>query len=357
MRKKKKIPLKPRSFYAIKKAGEFLRESGSCTLPTDPFSFFEKYGWIIMSWSDARNTGHDDPFSLKKDNADAKVKYLAAHEDDEQGQYIVVYDDTLRNAGRIRWTIAHEIAHIVLGHLIDFEETMLSRGGLTSEEYKILEKEADIFAAELLAPVTVLKALNQTNDFHPDFIMNICDLSFQAAKFRSDFLNQLNNYKLDEAMFAHYSEFIADYGLQNYNYEIAATIDELFSEQIEGDESMEPVKRKEIPIDENNRFLYCPRCAFNDFEDDAVHCTQCGEHLFNRCLNVDPDGFNTISSCGKIASGNDRYCRLCGSETYLMSKGYLSSWIDDFNEKTRIERDEEYIQLHGFDGINLVYRK
>lgn len=49
--------------------------------------------------------------------------------------------------GRIRFTIAHEIGHIVLGH---FEEH--SNKPLSDYEAYILDKEADMFAGELLMP-------------------------------------------------------------------------------------------------------------------------------------------------------------------------------------------------------------
>lgn len=51
----------------------------------------------------------------------------------------------------------HEIGHIVLGHLTDFGETALDRGGLTQKKYGVLEVEAHYFAAEFLMPTALLK--------------------------------------------------------------------------------------------------------------------------------------------------------------------------------------------------------
>mgnify|MGYP001171389736 FL=1 len=48
---------------------------------------------------------------------------------------------------RIRFTIAHEIGHIVLGHFEEYSNMLL-----TDEEAYILDKEADMFAGEILMP-------------------------------------------------------------------------------------------------------------------------------------------------------------------------------------------------------------
>ncbi len=61
-------------------------------------------------------------------------------------------NDTIRSQGRIRFTLMHEIAHILLTHLIDFNETILIRNALTKSKYKILENESNAFARNVLIP-------------------------------------------------------------------------------------------------------------------------------------------------------------------------------------------------------------
>ena len=70
-------------------------------------------------------------------------------------QWYIIYDDTM-SIERIRFTIAHELGHIFLGHpLKDGYHTR------TIDINKpIVETEADIFASRLLAPACVLWELN-----------------------------------------------------------------------------------------------------------------------------------------------------------------------------------------------------
>ena len=52
-----------------------------------------------------------------------------------------------RPHNRVRWTMAHELAHIVLPH---FEE--MPPGGVPDKMFKWMEREANVFAEELLIP-------------------------------------------------------------------------------------------------------------------------------------------------------------------------------------------------------------
>lgn len=61
--------------------------------------------------------------------------------------HIVHINAALAVDGRLRFTWAHELGHIVLGHLRDYDCSRLP------EEYlRVLDREADVFASELLMP-------------------------------------------------------------------------------------------------------------------------------------------------------------------------------------------------------------
>ena len=62
------------------------------------------------------------------------------------------------NAGRIRWTLAHEIGHIYIGHLEVIEGAEIAYNEQRGF-YDQFESEADYFAWNLLAPLPILREM------------------------------------------------------------------------------------------------------------------------------------------------------------------------------------------------------
>lgn len=94
-------------------------------------------------------------------------------------KWFIIYDDT-QSVGRCRFTIAHELGHILLGHTIE--------GGYVARASRIgakpeVEKEADMFAARILCPACVLWALNLHT---AEEIAAACNVSHAAAQFRAE---------------------------------------------------------------------------------------------------------------------------------------------------------------------------
>jgi Zn-dependent peptidase ImmA (M78 family) len=80
----------------------------------DPFELYRQHGWILFSSSEIQKiTGMQDPFGVRKKEMDAKTYRRF---DDV---YITIYNET-KDSDRIRWTLAHEIGHIILGHFCFF---------------------------------------------------------------------------------------------------------------------------------------------------------------------------------------------------------------------------------------------
>lgn len=97
-------------------------------------------------------------------------------------QYKIFYDSSKSNE-RIRFTLAHELGHIICKHEFQLkaESYITTRNTEPSPSDSIIESEANMFAARLLAPACVLHELKL---FTPDKIAEYCCISQQAAEFR-----------------------------------------------------------------------------------------------------------------------------------------------------------------------------
>ncbi|MBQ8859491.1 MAG: ImmA/IrrE family metallo-endopeptidase [Clostridia bacterium] len=65
------------------------------------------------------------------------------------GQYVILYNDQVKNERRRAFTLAHEVGHILLSH--------------AGEQPEVEEKEANAFAAALLCPAIAARYLAHRN--------------------------------------------------------------------------------------------------------------------------------------------------------------------------------------------------
>ena len=121
---------------------------------------------------------------------------------------VILYNDA-ETPQRIRFTIGHELGHIVLGHVQPGEHTRQNREPQTGDSPT--EQAANRFAADLLAPACVLWGL----DLHrAEDIARVCKISIQAARFRADrmeILYQRNKFllhPLEQAVYQQFEPFI-----------------------------------------------------------------------------------------------------------------------------------------------------
>lgn len=80
---------------------------------------------------------------------------------------------------RQRFTVAHELGHILLGHVGKYR--LLNREPTPNDNP--IEQAANVFASRLLAPACVLWALNART---PEEISSLCQISYDAATFRAE---------------------------------------------------------------------------------------------------------------------------------------------------------------------------
>lgn len=85
---------------------------------------------------------------------------------------------------RRRFTIAHELGHIILGHVGKYE--LVNREPSPGDNP--IEQAANVFASRLLAPACVLWGCNV---WTAEQIQKLCQISRTAAEYRMQRLNEL----------------------------------------------------------------------------------------------------------------------------------------------------------------------
>lgn len=136
--------------------------------------------------------------------------------DAEHNKYIIAYNDTNENllrSCRYRWSIAHELGHVVLKHHKN-DKTKLFRNSLNEKEYDYLEYEADLFASYILVPYSLLTTyMGNKNELTEEFIKNQCLISLTASK------RQFYNYRQwSKNEYSQYDNDLLDLS-QNSQYE------------------------------------------------------------------------------------------------------------------------------------------
>ena len=109
---------------------------------------------------------------------------------------------------RQRFTAAHELGHILMGHVGQF--ALVNREPSPGDNP--VEQAANVFASRLLAPACVLWALDA---YTPEEIADLCRISHQAAVFRGERMAILRERQkfltspLERQVYAQFSDFIA----------------------------------------------------------------------------------------------------------------------------------------------------
>ena len=156
-------------------ASQLLIMANVRTLPVEPIELAAFFGAKVMSYGECERFFEVSREDLYREST-MGFSFMI------DGGYVIAVNENACGARRYtadlrqRWTIAHELGHCVLNHA-------------QSETRSIMhEREADRFAAELLAPLTVLQFCGVRS---AEELGQLCGLSAQAAGIRFKELSAL----------------------------------------------------------------------------------------------------------------------------------------------------------------------
>lgn len=184
--------------YKIARDGAWqtLINIGANELPIKLSAIAKHYGIQLLKYSDINQEPfNEDGYSINFDNR------------------LIIFYNELKPKNRVRFTIAHELGHCLLGHLSAGEKTF--RHNSETNEYKdAKEIQANIFARDILMPATVLHSLKVNS---PKQISQICNVSIQSAEIRYNRLLELNKrgmfnkHPLERQVYNQFKDYIENY--------------------------------------------------------------------------------------------------------------------------------------------------
>ena len=315
----KKVPRNPRYAWVTQMANEFLISENIRVFPIDPIAIIKAHGWRLKRFSRVAEKA-----GLRISNVVEIAEYMGSKDAvaslDKQGRYIICYNDLMFPGERIIFSLAHEIGHIVLGHLKDFDCSTLNRG-LTDREYDVLEIEANTFASNLLAPVFVLDSLRKPlrESYHTFF-----NISRTAWRVRMSTMELDRKHTTKSILAAHerlFREFMYHKHCRVCDAYFIGRKDTGYC-PICGSIHLRREKagmkyRDGVQLDEKGRAQECPQCHNEEISTSAEFCKICGTRVVNRCTN---------EQCGAIVQGNSRFCEKCGTPTVFYIDGAICEW-------------------------------
>ncbi|EAD4381152.1 ImmA/IrrE family metallo-endopeptidase [Listeria monocytogenes] len=281
--------------------------------------------------------------------------------------YLILYNESIDNKARRRFTIAHELGHYFLKHNEFTERSLLSRNSLTKIEHDAFEKEANYFAKRLLAPLPIIDLyLQELKKINRDLLINVFDISFSASSYLiEDLYKQRENGiprppNIISRTFKNFvyqdTHFFICRSCKQSSYRkpnnclicgkkrfLAKSVDlKDFSNKYNFfliKRSTKQMHYYSIPLDEHSKAITCPVCENEVIDDFWDNCQVCGTFLYNRCCGIDESDYGEYSSmnripvkeiavdhgCGEQLPGNARFCK-CGKFSTFYVADILEHW-------------------------------
>lgn len=164
-------PVVPRLDFAYRKACEFIQGQPVRLLPVNPFELIKTNHWGMISYKKLAEISDVTVEDIIR-SCDSKDGYTIYN----GKNYCIAYNSEISIFGRIVFTLMHEIGHIYLGH---FAEPGVIEIG--SRQYRAYEKEADLFASNVMAPSVIIQKCHFTTI---DSLRCASGMSYEAAETR-----------------------------------------------------------------------------------------------------------------------------------------------------------------------------
>lgn len=244
------------------------------------------------------------------DELDAATQYNA-----KTGKYVVFinrqrifYPFQKSFHRRLNFTVAHEIGHIVLEHLL------LPQESKTSEEVYMEDLEADEFAARLLMPRELLCSFNY---YSIPAVASWLNVSNSALVCR---LNRLN--RADIIMSRKVTSCTCCGNIRFSPFAVYCGV--CGQSQNRGSRGICRIYYPDqVAMDSCKRSLVCIKCHKAIAAIAGEHCPYCHTSIFNLCSDHH-------HGCSYANPAYARFCEMCGKPTCYQQEGFLPNWQEEF---------------------------
>lgn len=148
-------------YYISHLSRQCIIDNSTTKLPVNLNKIIINNNWKVVTYDKLKTLNNKEYNNLMLNNS-------GFAELSSNGEYIIFYDSS-KPITMQRFTIAHEIGHILLHHFHRPSQTM--------------EKEANMFAARLLMPMSILYECKIKS---PEDIAQLCNVSLISSKYRYD---------------------------------------------------------------------------------------------------------------------------------------------------------------------------
>lgn len=324
-----KVPTYARYDYCAQRACDFLEEYNIHVFPFDIEKIIHENGWGLVTYSELM-----EKFSSDRSTVIRCLGSKDGYTQLDDAGYCIAYNDDDQLGNRKRFTLMHEIGHIYLKHLEDFEATRLFRGSLSKQENKVLENEANAFARNVLVPTTLFHELKNKSASN---ISKQFAITPTAAETRITFFDKDECINKQLGILPRLYKIVQNFYYKKKCNTCGASLVQRFGDYcpICGNKTLQwgdgkMIYKIQYKLNENSRLCQCSVCENENISNVATYCQICGAPVQNKC-----------TSCGKLASADARYCIYCSSKTTFNSK-LLQDWRSELDEITS-EKNANYV--------------